>query len=512
MKRQYIFVTFFMLLSIQLNAQAKYWVFLKDKGGATDTKFVSDKTLSNRLMLNLKHDQYTDFPVKGEYIRNVNCYGKVLNKSKWLNALSVVANESEIKLIEKLPFVKEVRPMKTIGQLAGTAVGHDPEQNYSAINQINGNCLETENLTGKGVSIGVIDGRFSGADKNILLQHIIPGNILGVKDFITPGNTAFYKVSSKISDSHGTAVLLMLAGIDKLKNIKSGLATSASYYLASAENPDKEKKGEEDSWIAALEWMDSTGVRLVNSSVGYSDGFDNPADNYLPGQMDGKTSVVAQAVRIAIDEKGMIIVVAAGNNGNKNWRVVSTPADVADAISVGATDYDNLKDVNSSIGLSGNAFLKPDIVCLSPGGTSLSAPVITGMIACLLQKDPSLTNQRIKELIKRSGSLYPFGNNYIGYGIPDVRKVLQLLRDPDKDFKNYKRIKVNASYVFLKGKEYVSGNATIFHKSNERDVILQNLITPVKNGLMINKEDDALYSTVSFNNEKEVLEIQWQYP
>ncbi len=48
--------------------------------------------------------------------------------------------------------------------------------------------------------------------------------------------------------------------------------------------------------------------------------------NYTYAQMNGNTSFIARAAQIA-SEKGIIVVVAAGNEGNQTWKYIVTPAD-----------------------------------------------------------------------------------------------------------------------------------------------------------------------------------------
>jgi subtilisin family serine protease len=52
-------------------------------------------------------------------------------------------------------------------------------------------------------------------------------------------------------------------------------------------------------------------------------------------------------------------------------------------------------------------------------GTSLSAPLVSGMAACLWQYYPNLTAYEIRQLIIQSASLYNNPNNFLGYGIPN---------------------------------------------------------------------------------------------
>ena len=53
-------------------------------------------------------------------------------------------------------------------------------------------------------------------------------------------------------------------------------------------------------------------------------------------------------------------------------------------------------------------------------GTSFSTPEIAGMVACLWQALPNLTNMELRQLIMESSSLYPLHEDQRGYGIPDA--------------------------------------------------------------------------------------------
>ena len=55
-------------------------------------------------------------------------------------------------------------------------------------------------------------------------------------------------------------------------------------------------------------------------------------------------------------------------------------------------------------------------------GTSFSAPLISGMIACLWQAFPHKTAKEIIDLVRKSSDRYTTPDNVFGYGIPDFWK------------------------------------------------------------------------------------------
>jgi subtilisin family serine protease len=226
--------------------------------------------------------------------------------------------------------------------------------------------------------------------------------------------------------------------------------------------------------------------------------------------MDGKTSIISRATRIATEEKGMLIIVSAGNEGDDpNWRIVSTPADAEGVISVGATKAKSRDKIGySSIGPEFLPYLKPNVSCFSPSGTSFSAPVITGFAACLLQAEPSLTNKQLKQLIEKSAHLYPYGNNFIGYGVPDALKALQLLKDSTLTVHNNKLIKQKGNILNVTVENPAIERAVLFRKKNQYFVIEQKLVGITKGKLELKRLPNEKYTTIDLGNE--VVEVVWE--
>ena len=87
--------------------------------------------------------------------------------------------------------------------------------------------------------------------------------------------------------------------------------------------------------------MEAQGVDVTSSSVGYN-GFDSTDQSYPYSMLDGKTTIVAQAVNRAT-ALGVVCVTAAGNGGkNSAFRTLISPGDADSAISVGAYSDDSL--------------------------------------------------------------------------------------------------------------------------------------------------------------------------
>ena len=493
-------------------AQQKYWIAFKDKPAPGGQVWVSPQAARNRMLQNLPVCQPTDWPVDKYYLRQLQNLGiRPQVVSKWLNAASAHLDENQMVSLKRLPFVREIIPIDGNVTIAGIAPPA-PEGSYStALNQIGAKALTDEGLTGKGVNIGVIDVGFYGLKTNASLQHLREENrIAETRDYVKPGRKEGFFDMETHSDWHGAEVVQMIAGYNPTQRMEFGMATGATFYLARTDHGVRETRSEEDNWIAALERMDSLGVRLVNTSLGYAKGFNNPKENYKPSDMDGKTSKISRAAQIAADQKGMLIVVSAGNEGDDlGWRIVSTPADAAGVLAVGATKAKSRDKVGySSIGPEFLAYLKPNVSCFAANGTSFAAPVIAGLAACLMEKSPKMTNRQLMRVIEKSAHLYPYGNNYVGYGVPNARKALQLLKDSTLKLNNVRELHVKGD-IF----KYAVGNveterAVVFHKRNEQLVIRQEVMAVVAGRLEFRRHPEARRTTVDL--EDAVLEIFWE--
>ncbi|MGB3468917.1 MAG: S8 family serine peptidase [Cyclobacteriaceae bacterium] len=439
--------------------------------------------------------------------------------SNWITASSVKLSAGQLELLLK----KQSIYIEKAGYLTINAQKPSTQQDLSfALEQINAQHLTTYGLTGNGVKIGIIDGGFLNAPKNRSLNSLFDRNrVVAYKDFITPDLPA-YAGKSNLDDQHGTDVWVMLGGYHREKNIRYGLATDALYYLARTDHGAGEKRIEEEYFIKALAWMHEQGVRLINTSLGYTNGYDKASENYMPEQMDG-SSAIAKATQYAIDKKGMIVVGAAGNEGNVPWKVINTPADARDVIAVGASKNTISDKMDySSIGPSYLDYLKPELTCFSASGTSFAAPVITGLIACMLELNPDLDNKTIRDILFRSSKLYPFGNNYLGYGNPDARKILQYLTEDEEITQDIKPIyiaerKSLLSMIFRRNKisgqsfRFQPGNESVlvYHKYDSWKVIEKQLLIPEKRWLRIRRHPEATSTTVIAGNQ--IYELLWQH-
>jgi subtilisin family serine protease len=139
----------------------------------------------------------------------------------------------------------------------------------------------------------------------------------------------------------------------------------------------------------------------------------------------------------------MVVVASAGNSGQSSWRHIVSPSDAFGALSIGAVNTNGERAPFSSVGPSADGRIKPDIMAHGWGvpvvppsgnigttsGTSLSSPVISGLVAALWQKFPAATAPQIIDAVIKSSSRFNNPDEFYGYGIPDFLKASLILQN-----------------------------------------------------------------------------------
>jgi len=366
----------------------------------------------------------SDLPVDSRMVQAVaQCVTQARYPLRWFNALSVRATPAEIATVAQLPFVRAIEPLEGQGFLSHWA----DSARLDTLLDLQRSALQLDllaqhGLDGRGVRIVVVDAGFEEADTHPALAHLYDGGqILAVQDFYQGDGDPYHH------DRHGTEVLSCIGG--RYGERALGAAPGASFLLARIEHRSREKPIEEDHWAAAAEWADRQGAHILNSSVNYI------APRYSYADMDGKTSLVSRAARMAA-RKGMLVVCAMGNEGDRKWHYLGAPADVPEVLSVGGS-LPMLPEriAFSSFGPNARGQRKPDLA--APGfvlsaargggydekaGTSFSAPLVAGIAACLWQAQPELTRAELARKLYQLGHHYPYYDYEVGYGVPDLRR------------------------------------------------------------------------------------------
>lgn len=281
--------------------------------------------------------------------------------------------------------------------------------------------------SGKGVTIAIIDDGFD------ITHPELQGNIIATYDIATKSNIVTH--SSK-NQYHGTAV----AGIIAAKINKEGIAGIASnsklILLKYRENMSDSETIE--LFLKAKE----LGADIINCSWGTYNVSDSVRD------------IITDLAKNGRNGKGIIIVFAVGND---NRDVGNDESSIPEVIAVGASDKDNLRAWYSNYGDNidvlapgGNLDLgittlddtgdngagtinKDYLLANDPNsfvGTSASAPIVTSVIALMLEKNSNLTRDEIELLLHEKsdkiGNLeYVNGfNRYYGYGKINADRLL----------------------------------------------------------------------------------------
>lgn len=478
MIRNLFFLVLFTLttpLSVWAQSNPRYLVLFKDKSASPysvskPTEFVSERSVLRRQRQNIAFTA-NDLPVNPAYLAAIKQTGaSVIYSSRWFNGSLVEASASQLEQIKKLPFYRGIElnlPVANInasstGILRKTSnqnkLGVTAELDYGRMNNqlalMETSILHDKGFQGQGMLIAVLDNGFRNGDNvNFLKPLMDEKRLVDTHDFVARDGNVFNDGTGE----HGLRVLSTIAAY--LPSTMIGAAFKSSFALYRTENDFGESPYEEITWLMAAERADSLGADIINSSLGYrtfDDEFDTKAYNYTQAQMDGKTTIISRAARLAT-RTGMLVVNAAGNDGAIG---ITAPADVDSVLTVGGTKFDLSPYVNTSVGPNALGQLKPDVSAVGQGtvigtaagtatsgnGTSYASPQIAGLSAILWQAHPTLTAQQIIYVLKKSGHLAASPDSVLGYGVPRISVAEQIINNEFKPLGNEPDI---LSSVFL---------------------------------------------------------------
>lgn len=434
-----------------VQAQSQYWVTFTDKGDfPSDINFedyVSPQILARRQYFDLSFDK-TDLPVNREYTQAITqLHGDVLHQSNWLNGIVVLStNPSFVQEVSQLSFVKEVVKLNTNKSLVRakfnmeeTAVETEPSTAYGyaqvQMDMMNAVFLHDLGFKGQSVDIGVMDNGFQLVNTNSFFDSLnVQGKITGVYNFVENTTNVF-------SDGdHGAYVMSTLAA--NMPDTLIGTAPEGNYFLFTTEDNQNEGLAEEINWALAAEWADSAlGIwTVLSTSLGYSNGYNDPSTNHSYADMDGNTTIITQAADLAA-KKGLLVVNSAGNEGDSPWKYITAPADGDSVLAVGAVTDVFEPAFFSSFGPSADGRLKPNVSALGRrvvaakydgtlqtiNGTSFSCPITAGLAACLWQAYPDRSNMEIIKAIEQSAHVYHDPDDQLGYGVPNFKLAYDIL-------------------------------------------------------------------------------------
>ena len=278
--------------------------------------------------------------------------------------------------------------------------------------------MEKSFYTGKGIGVCILDTG--------IYEHIdFTGRIWTFYDFLD------FKRRPYDDNGHGTHVAGLVAGdgtasMGKYRGAAPGCGIIALKVL------DRYGNGSQDDVLRALRWIreyrQQYRIRVVNISVGTTC---NSKRNHAR---------LLESVEQLWDEGG-VVVTAAGKQGPRPGSITA-PGSSKKVITVGSSDLLEGRSAISGRGPTAECVCKPDIVapgnkimsCV-PGkpysygvksGTSMSTPLVTGAIACALEKNPALTNTDIKTMLMNSADDMGLPQNLQGWGKFNRRKFLKM--------------------------------------------------------------------------------------
>lgn len=473
MNKKYVLIIFIAFFSLNVSAQfTKYIVRFKDKTGTPfsindPSKFLSAKAIERRAKQKISIDE-TDLPVVPRYIDSVRSSGNVivLDESKWLNQVCIQTSDSAaLAKINSFSFVVTTQPVKRIARIternqseekvskdkfnekiSGITSPASSQQilgdyysygnSFAQIHIHNGEYLHNKGFHGEGMLIAIIDAGFYHYKTLPAFDSVNQRNqVIETYDFVDN------EVSVNEDHPHGMMCFSTIAA--NLPGQMVGTCPNADFLLYRSEDASSESPVEEQYWIAAAERADSAGADIITTSLGYNL-FDNPVFDYTYADMNGRTTMIAKAATMAA-RKGMIVLAAAGNEGETAWHFITTPADADSILTVAAVDASGNVASFSSYGPSSDGRIKPTVASVGAGtaissttgpivngsGTSFATPNLAGLVTCLWQAFPDLTNMQIIDAVEKSSSIYSNPDNRIGYGIPDFIKAFNDLNQQE---------------------------------------------------------------------------------
>ena len=289
--------------------------------------------------------------------------------------------------------------------------------------------LQKMGVQGEGITVAVLDS-------GIEAHPDFSNRILMFKDFVNRKNIIYD------DEGHGTHVAGIIASDGGFYGGKyKGIAPKAN--LVSLKVLNQKGIGKEEDVIEAVRWIIDNGkkygIRVVNISFGA-----------IRREREDNIRLL-KAVELLWD-LGYVVVASAGNNGPAVNSIL-TPGDSKKIITVGAAN-DNVRMTvggREKIHYSGRGptiecIQKPDLVApanriyscchlwrqhyyyISKSGTSMATPIVTGIVALLLSKNPGLSNLACKRLLKETATDLNLEGNRQGWGMVNPTKALNNIR------------------------------------------------------------------------------------
>lgn len=282
-----------------------------------------------------------------------------------------------------------------------------------------------QGIFGQGIGVAVLD-------TGIYPHRDLQGRIFLFSDYVQ-GKTSPYD-----DNGHGTHICGIIGG--NSQGAQHGVAPGCRFYGFKV--LDKRGNGKIEDTCRAVEEIlrmneqKNHPIHIINISVGMMEAVQPLLQKRL-----------LETVEKAWD-KGIVVLAAAGNNG-PGENTVTSPGISKKIITVGSLD-DGAKDLSGSrgSGYSGRGptaacVVKPEILmpgtnilsCANRGsgyvrksGTSMAVPVLTGIIALLLCKYPSMTPNEVKMRLFYAASKKELKPDQKSWGTITLDNLLHVLK------------------------------------------------------------------------------------
>lgn len=247
----------------------------------------------------------------------------------------------------------------------------------NSVPMIGADLVQDEGFGGSGTRVCIVD---TGIDDS----HYALKALAAEYDFVNRDGDA------NDDHGHGTHVAGIVASQDP---VYTGVSPWTG--LMAAKVIDSSGSGYASDVILGIEWCVAEGADVISMSIG--GGLFEDTCDYDP---------VADAVNWAHDQ-GVTVVASAGNSG---YSGMTSPGCASGAIAVGAVDKEGIVPLWSSKG-SELDIVAPGVDILSTypgnrwaysGGTSMAAPHVSGVAALLLGKNPTLTPEEVRAVIREN--------------------------------------------------------------------------------------------------------------
>lgn len=274
-----------------------------------------------------------------------------------------------------IPYIQSFNSVKTVEYDAIMTV---KEQTIDwGIIKTNTPAAWNHDYTGKGIKVAILDTGISAHE-----------------DLVISGGKSMVSYTTSYADDHGHGTHVAGTVGAKDNGIGSaGVAPDSELYAVKVLG--KDGSGSMSDIVAGIDWAIANDMDIINMSLGSQSG-----------------SIALQDAVIRAKNAGVIVVVAAGNDGNANGTgdTVDYPGKYEEVITVGATDSNNKKASFSSAG--------PSVDVSAPGvsiystlntgkygyksGTSMATPYVAGVIALYKEAYPNYNAEQIELVLKEN--------------------------------------------------------------------------------------------------------------